>query len=187
MSPRLPNRLAAVVAVACSGLAGCSLLSPAPTWELVKATGSVTAQAIGRSPSHATDTVHYGDAPVKRLCIEFNRNAPLPDLVPALQAELRGLGVASRVYEAGAGAASGADDCEVWLRYAASVDWDTPPFGDTTRPYLSAASMSLQRSGGALLASSGYRVDDAGFGASKWATTRTKLAPVVRALIQGFE
>jgi hypothetical protein len=38
-----------------------------------------------------------------------------------------------------------------------------------------------------MLASSGYRVDDAGFGASKWATTRTKLAPVVRALIQGFE
>jgi len=107
----------------------------------------------------------------------------LPDLVPALQAELRGIGVASRVYEAGAGA----DDCEVWLRYAATVDWETPPFGEVARPYLSAASMSLQRSGGALLASSGYSVDDAGFGASKWATTRTKLAPVVRALIQGFE
>ncbi|SHM36615.1 hypothetical protein [Rhizobacter sp. OV335] len=175
-------RLAAVSA-ACLGLAGCSLLSPAPTWELVKATGSATSLAIGRSPSHATNTVHFGDAPVKRLCIEFNRNAPLPDLVPALQAELRGIGVMSRVYEAGAGA----DDCEVWLRYAATVDWDTPPFGDAARPYLSAASMSLQRSGGALLASSGYSVGDAGFGASKWATTRTKLAPVVRALIQGFE
>ena len=173
----------AAVSAACLGLAGCSLLSPAPTWELVKATGSATSLAIGRSPSHATNTVHFGDAPVKRLCIEFNRNAPLPDLVPALQAELRGIGVASRVYEAGAGA----DDCEVWLRYAATVDWDTPPFGDAARPYLSAASMSLQRSGGALLASSGYSVDDAGFGASKWATTRTKLAPVVRALIQGFE
>ena len=176
----------AAVSAACLGLAGCSLLSPAPTWELVKATGGAASLAIGRSPSHATDTVHFGDAPVKRLCIEFNRNAPLPDLVPALQAELRGIGVASRVYEAGA-TGSTLDDCEVWLRYAATVDWDTPPFGDAARPYLSAASMSLQRSGGALLASSGYRVDDAGFGASKWATTRTKLAPVVRALIQGFE
>jgi len=179
-------RLAALSA-ACLTLTACSILSPAPTWELVKATGSATSLAIGRSPSRATNTVHYGDAPVKRLCIEFNRNAPLPDLVPALQAELRGIGVASRVYEAGANLGSTSDDCEVWLRYAATVDWDTPPFGEVARPYLSAASMSLQRSGGALLASSGYRVDDAGFGASKWATTRTKLAPVVRALIQGFE
>lgn len=178
----MSHRLLAA-ATACLGLAACSMLSPIPTWELVKATGTASSLAISRAPSHASDTVHYGDAPVKRLCIEFNRNAPLPDLVPALQAELHAQGVASRVYEAGAGA----DDCAVWLRYAAAVDWDVPPFGNESRPYLSAASMSLQRAGGPLLASSGYRVDDAGFGASKWATTRTKLAPVVRALIQGFE
>lgn len=162
---------------------GCSVVSPLPTWELVKATGSMTSLAVARAPSRAVDTVHFGDAPVRRLCIEFNRNVPLPDLVPSLQAELRAQGVASRVYEAG----TRSDDCPVWLRYAASVDWGIPPLASEHKPYLSAAAMHLQRVDGALLASSGYTVDAAGFGTSRWATTRTKLAPVVRALITGFE
>ena len=182
VSTRLPNRFAVAVAAACSGLAGCSLLSPAPTWELVKATGSATAHAIGRSPSHASDTVHYGDAPVKRLCIEFNRNAPLEDLVPAMQAELKGQGVDSRVYEPG----TGQQQCAVWLRYVATIEWGVPPMASGYRANLSAASMSLHRADGTLLSTSSY-VADENFGLARWAGTRNKIAPVVKALITGFQ
>src|SRR6218665_1068500 len=79
-------------------LAGCSILSPIPAWELVKATGTATSAALSNAaPSKASRTVHHGAAPITTVCIEYNRATPLDELVPALQAELRDMGVSSRV------------------------------------------------------------------------------------------
>ncbi len=70
-------------------LTGCSLLSPmAPmaAWEAVKYGGNA---AMAAQPPRPINTVHHGDAPVPSVCVEYNRELPLDELVPALQAELR--------------------------------------------------------------------------------------------------
>lgn len=165
-----------------ASMSGCAIVSSAPTWELIKAGGSATSTALSQRPGRAQNTVHHGDAPVRELCIAFNRQAPAPDLVPALQAELRQQGVSSRVYEAGIEPAA----CRHWLRYTASVDWGVPPLGKQYQPFLSSAALSLHKADGRLLASSSYAVDEQ-FGLSRWASTRAKVAAVVKALITGFE
>lgn len=175
-------RSAAALALA-AGLGGCSIFSPLPAWELAKATGSLVSAGVATyAPSRASQTVHHPHEPLTRLCIEFNRGSPVDDLVPALLGELKRYGIEGRVYESGTPAAL----CEVWLRYAASIDWGIPPLGSDYRSFMSAASLSLQRSDGQLLASSRYQLDE-GFGSGKWAPTRHKLEPVVKALITGDE
>ncbi|OWQ90331.1 hypothetical protein CDN99_13265 [Roseateles aquatilis] len=178
-----PMRAALLATTAAMALSGCGVLSPLPAWELVKATGTATSTALATAaPAKASNTVHHGDAPVKTLCIEYNRNAPLEDLVPAMQAELRGQGVESRVFEPG----TGLQQCGVWLRYVATIEWGVPPMASGYRANLSAASLSLHRSDGTLLASSSYQAEE-NFGLARWAGTRNKIAPVVKALITGFE
>lgn len=176
-------RIATVIAAAATTLfAGCSVMSAAPTLQLVNAAGTATTVAMAYSPSKAANTVHHGDAPVSQVCIEFNNRAQLADLVPALQAALREQRVASRVYEPG----DGIRECDVWLRYVATIGWDVPPMASDYQPYLSALSLSLHRANGALMASSSYDAD-ANLGFGRWATTRRKVAPVVKAVVTGFE
>lgn len=162
-------------------LAGCSVFSPLPAWELLKAGGSAGSTALAYGPSQASQVIHHGDAVPASLCIEYNREAPAAELVPALQAELRGHGVQSRVYEAGSGLAQ----CSVWLRYSAAIQWGRPPLASAYKSYLSAATLSLHQADGRLMASSAYQLDE-GLGLGRWATTRSKLAPAVRALLTGF-
>ncbi len=160
-------------------LCGCTLLSPMPTLELIRAGGDMASTALATSaPARASNTVRHGELTVSRLCIEFNRNAPLQDLVPAIQAELKGLQVDSRVYEAG----TGLQECSVWLRYVATIEWGIPPLGKGYRANLSAAALSLYTAEGRLLASSSY-LSEANYGMGRWADTRHKISPVVRALI----
>lgn len=172
------------VAAVCMALAlgGCSVVSPLPTWELVKAAGTATSMAMASAPVTPINTVHHGDAPVSSVCIEFNRHAQLGDLVPSLQAALREQGVSSRVFEAG----DGLNECRYWMRYIATVQWDVPPLSNDYRPYLATASVSLHKASGALMATSSYDVD-AGHGLGKWSSTRHKLSPVIKAVITGFE
>ena len=184
MRPSPARSLTAAAALAAAmTLGGCAVLSPLPAWELVKGAGAATSTALATTaPAKASNTVHHGDAPVRAVCIEFNRNAPLEDLVPALQVELKGQGVDSRVYEPG----TGLQQCGVWLRYVATIEWGVPPMASGYRANLSAASLSLHRSDGTLLSTSSY-VADENFGLARWAGTRNKLAPVVKALISGFQ
>lgn len=164
-------------------LSACSVVSPLPSWELLKAAGSAAGMALAtQAPAKASQTVHHGDPPVDEVCIEFNPDAQATDLVPALQAELRVQRVRSRVYENGAAQPL----CRYWLRYLVSLQWDQPPLSSSYRSYVSALSLSLHRSDGQLVASSSYMLDDT-LGIGRWASTRAKLAPVVRALITGFE
>ena len=166
----------ALLALAAS-LGGCTALGPMATWEVLKWGGSA---AIAQQDAKPVNTVHHGDAPVKEVCVEYNRDLPLDELVPALQAELKTQGVESRVYDAG----SGPRACLYWLRYAGSIEWGTPPLGQEQRAYLSSAALSLRRADGRLLSSSAYVSDTSG---ARWASTRKKIAPVVKALITGFE
>ncbi|MET0519728.1 MAG: cell division protein FtsI [Burkholderiaceae bacterium] len=171
-------------ATALLALGGCSVLSPMPAWELVKATGGATATALNYGPAKASNTVHHGDAPPRSglLCIEYNRETQLDELVPALQAELREQGLESRVYEQG----TGLQECRFWLRYVATIQWAVPPLASSYRAYLSSAALSLHKADGSLMASSMYAAEDE-LSIGRWSTTRRKIAPVVKAVITGFE
>lgn len=161
---------------------GCSVFSPAPLWELAKAGSALVSGSLAESaPTEAADAVNFAHARFTRVCVEFNRSAPAADLLPALQAELRQHHIESRVYEA----AGPADHCEVWLRYTASIQWGVPPVGEGYRPYLERAALVLHDPDGRVVASSSYALDDAGLGLGlgRWASTRSKLAPAVAALL----
>lgn len=163
-------------------LGGCSLISPAPTWELVKAAGSAAHMAVSGTGAKASNTVYHLHAAPAEVCIEFNPDAQVADILPALQLELKTHGVNSRVYAPG----SSSPACTHWLRYVAFVDWDSQAFDDEKRLYMRHAALTLYLADGHVLSQSEYRVGDGMF-SGKWAPTRKKLAPVVTALITGFE
>ena len=48
-------------------LGGCSVLSPLPSWGLVKVAGTATTVAMATLPVTAINTVHHGDAPVSTV------------------------------------------------------------------------------------------------------------------------
>jgi len=162
---------------AMAGLSGCSVIGPMAAWDVLKWSGSAVMSQQDPVP---VNTVHHGDAPVKEVCVEYNRDMPLDELVPALQAELKTQGVQSRVYDAGTGPRA----CAYWVRYVGAIEWGTPPLSDEQRPYLSSAALSLHSANGRLLSSSAYVSDSSG---ARWSSTRKKIAPVVKALITGFE
>ena len=173
---------AACLPVSCMLQTGCSIVTPLPLWELTKTTGMVAAAAIPYGGSEASNTVYHLHAPFRNLCIEFNPDSAVTDVVPALQIELRKHRIESRVYEPG----TTTDECGIWLRYVASIVWDVPPLSGTYKPYVNTAALTLQATNGAVLSSSQYELGSA-FGMGKWASTQSKLAPVVTALLTGFQ
>lgn len=171
-----------VLVLAGLALSGCSIVSPAPLWELAKATGSLASMAVATNPGEPSNTVHHPHEPIKELCIEFNPQAQVADIVPALQTALRQHQIESRVYEG----IVAAEKCSVWLKYSALIDWGQYPLSDRYKPYVSKAALTLQTARGRVLSSSHYELDPV-LGTSKWASTQDKLAPVVSALITGIE
>lgn len=159
----------------------CSIITPMPALELLKATGGAASVAILSQPGEASNTVYHAHAPVQQLCIAFNPQTQMADVVPALQLALRKQGIESRVYD---GMAS-TDKCPTWLHYSAFIDWDIPPLGNQYRAYISTASLTLQSANGQVLSSSHYALEPT-FGKSKWASTQDKLSPVVTALLGGL-
>lgn len=176
-----PISITLCLAAACSA-SGCALVSPTPTLELLKATGTAASYMLARGPATATQTVYHPHAAPRALCIELNRESQTADVVPALQAELQRHRIDSRVYDSGTPAVT----CPVWLRYTAYVEWDLPPFGSEYRSYLARAALTLHTAEGRVLASSAYEPSGA-FEIGKWAPTRDKLAPVVTAIVTGVE
>ena len=159
---------------------GCSVFSAEPLWELAKAGGALVQGAVTEvGPSQARDTVVYAHGPIQRLCVEYNRSSQAADLLPALVAELQAQHIESRVYEAG----GRNDQCDVWLRYTASIQWAVPPTGSDYRPYLDRATLVLNGADGRVLATSSFVLDDGLMSMGRWASTRDKLAPAVKALV----
>lgn len=166
---------------ALASLTGCSVLSPSPTLELVKAAGIAAGVAVSRAaPVTASSTAFHLPAGLSALCIEYNPTVPLPDLVNALQVELRQHDVATRVLEAHAPP----ETCTHWLRYQAGVAWDTRPTDRRLEMYLERLDLVVQDSRGRVLSHSSLDPVDGWF-TGKWASTRTKVAPVVKSLLDG--
>ena len=163
-------------------LPGCSIISPAPVIELVKASGAVVVSAISHGPSSAKNTVYHEHTALDAVCVEYNPLTPDPDIAPALQAELRNHEIDSRIYEQGGAPPS----CRFRVTYTADIEWGTPPFASGYKSYIRDATLTLRDENGTVLSSSAYSLDGV-FQMGKWATSRSKLAPVVTALVTGFD
>ena len=170
------------LAAAAVALAGCSIISPAPVVELVKATGAVAVSAISHGPSSARNTVYHEHRAMDAVCVEYNPLTPDPDIAPALQAELRNHEIDSRIYEQGGAPTS----CRFRVTYTADIEWGTPPFASGYKSYIRDATLTLRDENGTVLSSSAYSLDGT-FQMGKWSTSRSKLAPVVTALVTGFD
>jgi hypothetical protein len=185
------NRLISAIGMAglCGAQAGCSIFSPVPLWELAKGAGQAVSLAMPYTGTQASNTVYHLHPAFDAVCIEFNPDAAVPDVLPALQMELRRHQIESRVYDYGPLTAGVlADQCPVWLRYDAYVEWDIPPLSSTWRAYVRTADLTLRRADGQVLSSSQYELAGGiGMGMGKWASTQSKLAPVVTALITGMQ
>jgi hypothetical protein len=161
---------------------GCSIISPNPALEVLKAAGTAGVYALTTGPSSATNTVFHEHATVNTVCIEYNRQSQVSDVVPAIQQELRTHRIESRVYEEG----TPPQICPIWLRYHAYMDYAKPPFSDNDKAYMTSATLALMSAEGRVLSTSDYK--GVGFmEMGKWSPTRSKLAPVVTALVTGFE
>jgi len=171
-----------ILAAAAAALSGCSVVSPVPLVELAKATGAVAVSAISTGPSHSKNTIYHEHRALDVVCVEYNPLTPDPDIAPALQAELRNHQIDSRIYEEGGAPTS----CHYRITYTADIDWGTPPFGSGYKSYLREATLTLRDENGTVLSSSAYGLDGA-FQMGKWSTSRSKLAPVVTALVTGFD
>jgi len=163
-------------------LGGCSIVSPAPALELVKATGAVAMSVISTGPSSAKNTVYHEHKALDAVCVEYNPLTPDPDIAPALQAELHNHEIDSRIYEEGGAPSS----CKFRVTYTANIEWGTPPFASGYKSYIHDATLTLRDENGAVLSSSAYALDGA-FQMGKWSSSRSKLAPVVTALVTGFD
>jgi hypothetical protein len=179
-SSRMGRRAALLLAV--SSLQACSIVSPVPLWELAKATGTAATAALPYGPSHASNTVYHLHRTFRDVCIQYNPDANIGDVVPALQRELQKHAIDSRVYEGDMPRAA----CPVWLRYRTEIAWDVPPMSRDWRPYVSQAWLTLRAADGSVLSSSQYEMTSS-FSMGKWASTQHKLAPVVTALLTGFQ
>jgi hypothetical protein len=171
-----------VLVAAAVVLPGCSIISPAPVIELVKATGAVAMSVISTGPSSAKNTVYHEHKALDAVCVEYNPLTPDPDIAPALQAELRNHEIDSRIYEQGGAPTS----CHFRVTYTADIEWGTPPFASGYKSYIRDATLTLRDENGTVLSSSAYSLDGV-FQMGKWATSRSKLAPVVTALVTGFD
>ena len=178
----MPSFRTLAPAAAAIALQGCSVISPVPVVELVKATGAVAVSAISTGPSHSRNTVYHEHKALDAVCVEYNPLTPDPDIAPALQAELRNHEIDSRIYEEGGAPSS----CHYRVTYTADIEWGTPPFAEGYKSYIRDATLTLRDEGGNVLASSAYSLDGP-FQMGKWATSRSKLAPVVTALVTGFD
>ena len=173
---------ALLLATAAVVLPGCSIISPAPVIELVKATGAIAVSAISTGPSSAKNTVYHEHRAPDAVCVEYNPLTPDPDIAPALQAELRNHEIDSRIYEQGGVPST----CRFRVSYTADIEWGTPPFASGYKSYIRDATLTLRDENGTVLSSSAYSLDGV-FQMGKWATSRSKLAPVVTALVTGFD
>lgn len=163
-------------------VSGCSILSPEPTWELIKATGGLTALALSQAQPKASNTVYHLHSRFSSVCIAFNPRTQIPDIVPALQSVLQDRGIDSKVYDNPAATRQ----CPVWLEYSAHFEWGVPPLSSEYRRYISSAHLTLRSDKGQVLSTSEYQLDGL-LGLGKWSDTRAKMNSVVGALLTGFQ
>lgn len=165
-----------------AALSACSIVSPVPAMEFMKAGATVASLAMSQAQPDASNTIYHLHTQFNSVCIAFNPRTQVPDIVPALQSVLRDRGINSRVYDN----PLAVRECPVWLEYSAQYEWGTPPLSSEYRRFMHFAQLTLRSDRGQVLSTSEYQLDQL-LGRSQWSDTRTKMTPVVAALITGFQ
>lgn len=109
---------------------------------------------------------------MKLVCIEQNPKVIVDDMLTVLEEGFQRHGIRTLVYQGNA-----PDRCEYTLWYTATRGWDLSPF-------LNRAELRL-RYKGETIASANYK-HSGGFALNKWASTSTKISPVIDELLSGF-
>lgn len=116
--------------------------------------------------------VDAAEYPMQLVCIEENPKVAVGDLLFVLENGFARHNIRSLIYRDKA-----PDRCEYTLWYTAFRGWDLAPF-------LRNAELRLRR-GDETIASATYN-HSGGLGLNKWASTETKLNPVIDELLAGF-
>ena len=109
------------------------------------------------------------DDRISNVCIVENPKVVVSDFVPVLRDGLNRHGIASTVVSE-----AEAKSCEVTLTYTASRGWDL-------KPYLDDAQLRLWKNG-MQIGSADYH-HSGGFALTKFASTKTKMDPVIDQLL----
>lgn len=129
----------ASVLLVAAGLSGCSVFSPAPLWELTKATGAVVAGALSETEPSAPELAQAATRPPPpELCIAHDGGLLAHALVPAAQVALHARGVSTRLVAAGERPAG----CQDWLSLQGRTEW--APGLWSNRPSLQVLDLHLQ-------------------------------------------
>lgn len=102
---------------------------------------------------------------IDHVCIQRNPKVIVSDFLGVLQQGLMRHGIQSSVHDAPL-----PEHCSYSLQYTAERGWDLAPYLDHAEIYLN--------KDGRLIGSADYR-HSGGFGLNKWASTATKMNPVI--------
>jgi hypothetical protein len=111
--------------------------------------------------------------PMKSVCIEQNPKVLVADFVGVVERGFLAHGIETSVYSVPLPAS-----CEYSLTYTATRGWDLAPF-------MNFAELRLKR-GPTTIGSATYR-HAGGFGLNKWASTESKMQPVIEQLLAGYQ
>jgi|ERR1700687_2639429 len=110
--------------------------------------------------------------PLKLVCIEENPRVLVDDLLSVLETEFQNRNIRTTIYKGNA-----PDRCEYTMWYTALRGWDLAPF-------LKHVELRLRR-GDETIAIATYN-HSGGLGLNKWASTESKLSPVIGELLAEF-
>lgn len=110
--------------------------------------------------------------PIDRVCIERNAKVMVDDFIPIVEDGFRRHGIGTAVYDAPV-----PGDCKFVLTYTARRGWDMASF-------LKYAELRLQ-DGQVTIGSATYK-HAGGFGLNKWASTESKMNPVIDQLLAAY-
>lgn len=113
------------------------------------------------------------DTQITKICIEENARVAVSDFVTVLVDGLARNGITSEVYKD-----SRPERCEYRLWYTATRKWDVTP-------YLDHAELRLDRHGQIIATATFHLTGGGGLDPNKWASTKTKMDPVIDELTTG--
>lgn len=111
-------------------------------------------------------------ASILHVCIHENPKVKVDDFVPVLEAAFSRYGISTERV------ATIAPHCEYVLSYSARRSWDITP-------YLSQAELELSQWGRPIARADYHLRGKGGLALNKWASTETKISPVIDKLLTG--
>lgn len=110
---------------------------------------------------------------IRHVCIQENPKVMVSDFVPVLEDGFRRHGISTERVNGHPA------HCEFLLTYSARRSWDMAA-------YLSQAELRLSQGGRGMIATADYHLrGKGGLALNKWASTETKIAPVIDQLLTG--